>query len=391
MLKTVIGRYLLFGVLGVETLLLPYFLSKEVYGEVEFLKFTAFLAQFALFGAGTGYVVRFLKENVAKKDFLTFNFILTAFLHALIVGGIIFIFDCWIIAIISILAIVAITFESVIKVRERYLLAMSFKPILSIVLIFSLPFMLLLDWQLEYYVLMAFLIATVTYMVLTSMKLEVGEITADLRKINLRDYMKNIKSGFMINISTAMVFLFFFIDRAIVRSEFPDRLGDYSLSFSITQLTIVAITAFSYVNLVEFGKEQSDKTLFKKNIFKALRQCFWLYLAIGICSIVFSYGAEKFYNYDAVFETTLLMVVVFGLANVLSSLNAAHLYLGSINFVTILMLVIFTISVVLNFVIPFDEANSYYLLLAKTYGLYLLFSIMSFVVIYRKLGKYDLE
>jgi len=385
MLKIVIGRYLLFGILGVETLLLPFFLTKETYGEIEFLKFTAFLAQFALFGSGTGYVVQFLKAEVFDRLLLSYNFILFAVFHGLIIGIIIVFFESWVIAILSFSAIVAMSFESIIKVREKYLLAMSFKPILSLILILLLPLMINFNWKIDSYVLNAFIISTIIFASIIFNKLVIEIWPEKIQKLNFGSYVNNITSGFVINISTAMIFAFFYIDRAIVRSSFPDKLGDYSLSYAIMQLTIVAITTFSYVNLVEFGKEKSDIVKFKEAVFRALRLCFILYVLIGACSIVFSYWAETFYNYDAVFETTLLMVGLFGFANVLSSLNAAHLYLGSVNFMTCLMVVFFIISISLNFVIPFDTVESYYILLAKTYGLFLLFSMFSFLYICYKL------
>ncbi|MDA7568195.1 hypothetical protein N8742_00660 [Emcibacteraceae bacterium] len=385
MVKTLVGRYLLFSILGIETLLLPYFLSKDVYGEVEFLKFTVFLAQFALFGSGTGYVVRFLEPKTSNKVLLTQDFIIMSFLHGLIIGGIIFIFKSWVLAILTILAIIAISFESIIKVREKYLLAMSFKPILSSILICTLPFMLIYNWNVEKYLLTAFIIATAIFIIVIFRCIGKELLNISTFRMNIKDYFQNISAGFMINISTAMLFSFFYIDRAIVRNVFPERLGDYSLSYAIMQLTIVAITTFSYVNLVEFGKEQSDLTLFKNKVFKAFRQCFVLYIVIGTCSIIFSYGAEKFYNYEAVFETTTLMVGLFGFANVMSSLNAAHLYLGTINKMAILMLGFFILSIILNFTISYSTPESYYLLLGKTYGLYLLFSLVSCLYISFKL------
>jgi hypothetical protein len=389
MLKTVIGRYMLFSVLAIEVMILPYFFSKEIYGEIEFLKYTAFLAQFALFGAGTGYIVKFFKNKSTSKT-LTTTFVIGACIHSIVAGGIILLlFKSWVIAILSVFTLLALVLESVIKVREKYLLAMSFKPILSVGLIFLIPGIVLLDWSLSSYILLAFSFAIVIYTIIAIQLMEggtprVGPIMTPVR-VFVKSYSENIKSGFMINISTAMMFLFFYIDRATIRNNFPELLGDYSLSFSIMQLTIVAITTFSYVNLIEFGKKQADAVQFKKKIYRALWRCFILYIAIGICSIIFAYGAENFYHYDAVFETTLLMVGLFGFANVLTSVNAAHLYLGSVNVMAIMMCVILVISISLNLMIPLNTIFDYYVLLGKTYGLYLLFSILSFMYVYKGL------
>ena len=385
---------MLFSILGIEALLLPYFLSKDVYGEVEFYKFSAFLAQFLLFGSGTGYVVRYLKSPFQNRDIITFNFYFFAYFHALFAGIVIAWFSSWAIAILSFFTMLAMIFESTIKVKEKYLLAMSFKPLLSFMLICFLPLLLLFQWQLTNYLVSAYSLAIILYVVLGRRaqrieKRKGGKLSITSFFVAVNNYTKNIKSGFVMNASTAMMFGFFYIDRAIVRDKFPELLGDYSLSYSIMQLTIVAITTFSYVNLIEFGKEKTESSLFKKKLVVSFKKCSILFLIIGSCSIVFSYGAEQFYNYEQVFETTILMVVLFGISNVFSSLNSAHLYLGSVHIMTAMMLFTITASLTLNWYLPFKSINDYYILLGKTYGLYLLFSLFSGTYIFYKLHNIE--
>jgi len=247
----------------------------------------------------------------------------------------------------------------------------------------------LMGIQLEIYVLGAFCIATFIYTIITLRRSGISfkTIFPDKDKIwgSFVNYGRNISAGFLINISTALTFLFFYIDRSVVREKFPTLLGDYSLSYAIMQMTIVAITAFSYVNVVEFGKEHANLPRLKTKIYKAFKYCFLFYIVFGVCSVAFAYGAEIFYGYDAVFETTFLMVGLFGVANVLGSLNAAHIYLGSIKIMASMMLVVFLISLSLNAFIPYDAEHSYYLLLTKTYGLYFIFSVLSFSYVCYKL------
>lgn len=379
------GRYLLFGVIAIESLALPYFLSKDIYGEVEFYKYSAFLAQFGLLGAGTGYVVGYLNGG---RSSLTNIFIIGAIIQSILVGLMVGWFSgSWIIAILSVLAILALVFESIIKTREKYLLAMSFKPMLSVTILLLTPLIIFGDIKIQEYVLLAFVLATVMYIAIVSTKLKTKgfEITSICKPSLIKSYVENIKTGFVLNVSTALMFLFFFIDRAIVRDRFPELLGDYSLSFSIMQLTVVAITAFSYVNIVEFGKQAVGNGELKKYMIKSLKKCFLIYIVIGIASIIIAYAAEQFYQYGEVFETTLLMVVLFGFASTLSSLNAAHVYLGSVNIMTAIIFSTLIVSCILNLIIPLNTASGYYLLLSKTYGLYLLFSILSFIYICRRL------
>ena len=391
MLKFLAGRYLLFGILGVETLLMPFFLPKETYGEVEFLKFTAFLTQFLLIGAATGFIVRYLKEPVEGRDELRYVFVLGAFLQTLVVCAVTWLLGYGVIALLAFFAMLVLVFESIGKVNENYLLSMSFKPILSLSFITLIPVFLATQFSVENYVLVGFLIAAVIYIGLIRYRLNQSVNKAiSYKKIFfgnwVRNYTENIKCGFVVNISTAMVFLFFYIDRVVIREQFPEFLGDYSLSFSIMQLTIVAITAFSYINIVEFGKSQDDIEDLKAKVVISLRKCLILLLILGTASSLLSYFASTYYDYTEVFKTTSLMILLFGLANVLSSLNAVHLYLGSVNKVALLIAVAFLVSVTLNYYIDYSSLNGYYMLLLKTYGIYFIYSLLSFLYVAKKLN-----
>lgn len=385
------GRYLLFGILGVETMVLPYFLPREVYGEVEFIKFTIFLTQFTLVGAGTGYVVSYLKKT-ESSDATTF-FFTGAVLHSVLVGLILTLLVHWTIAITASVAIIAIVLESVLKVNERYLLAMSYKPLLSLGLIGLLPLVLLRETGINYYVFFSFLLSFCVYATIAFTRLKLGRscligVRSFVSLSGAKKYMEYIKIGFIMNISTAMTFVFFYIDRATIRENHPELLPDYSLAFSVMQMTIVAITTFSYVNIVEFGKDLEISVL-KKRVMNSLKICFLFYVGIGFCSILFSFVAELFYGYDNLFESTSLMVVLFGLASVFTSVNSAHLYLGSTNILALMIFGALLLSAGLNIVVAGSSIESYYLLLIKTYGVYLLFSVcsLSYVLVQLKMRK----
>ena len=383
MLRTVIGRYLLFAVLGIEALLLPYFLSRDVYAEIEFYKFTALLVQFTLAGAGTGYVVSYLDKSTEKSN-ASRNLILGGFVHVVFVGVILFSFMPRTVVIISICAMLAILVESVVKVKERYLLALSFKPLLSFMLIVLIPVFLTKYISFDLYLFISFFCAITIYIVINSK--DVGFHCENISLIKIyKNYIGYIKKGFLMNITTAMMFVFFYIDRATIKTLFPDYLPDYSFSFSIMQMTIVAITTFSYVNIVEFGKENIESVSLYIKVLAALKKCFYFFLILGSASILFSYFAEDFYGYDMLFETTLLMVLFFGLSNVLLSINSLYLYLGCIKVLSIMMLLSLMVSILLNYLNPFEIISGYYILLVKTYTVFAIFSIVSFLFIMKKL------
>lgn len=387
MIRTVLGRYALFSLMGLEILLLPYFFQEQFYAEADFIKFTSFLAQFALLGAGTGYVVQYLKFE--RKN--TEGFELAVGAYAVLVGVLAAFFVHWAVAISASLAILALAAESMVKVKEKYLLAMAFKPILSVVLVVLIPLVLYVGLGAEEYFLTAIVTALLIYAVLIALTLKISllgrlaRIKSTTRQV-ATNFVGLVKSGVIMNASTALVFLFFYTDRAIVRVNFNEDLADYSLAYSIMQLTVVAITTFSYVNIIDFGKAAEDAGELKNKVHGALKKCFLYYAIFGVLSIAFSFVAEKVYLYDKLFETTVIMVLLFGFASVLMTVNSVFLYLRKIHMLALFVAVALLVSLSLNYYVIDGESSGYYFLLLKTYGTYLILSFVTFFCVTRLLN-----
>ena len=383
----VLKRYLLFVILGIETLTLPLFLSKDLYGEIEFIKQTALLAQFGLLGAGTGYTVLYLNQKESIYDHQTQPFVLIGLIHSLFIGGGLFLFFNTITALTAAVFCFALIIESALKVRQRYVIAMSFKPLLAIVTLSLLPLLVTKHIIFPTFVVASFSIAIIIFIAFAAPSIKgFNRLTLNF---SIYKYGLFIKEGFIINSATALTFLLFYIDRMIIKTQFSQQLADYSLSFSITQIAIVAITTFSYVNIIEFGKQYDGPKQLKERITKSIFTTVKFYIPLGLISIIFSYFAEHIYGYDKVFETTTIMVTMFGIANVLISINSAHLYLGTVPTLATMVLSTLVISVTLNAFIPFGISQSYYLMIVKTYGIFLVFSITSALFVFKKLQTYS--
>ncbi|MEZ7206959.1 hypothetical protein [Pseudoalteromonas sp. DY56-GL79] len=370
--------------MGLEALIMPYFLPKQTYGEVEFYKFSAFFAQFLLIGAGTGYVVRFMEKYDAYMAKFKLDFISLGLVHALASGLLISAFYDWQAGLLAMLAVFALVIESIMKANEDYLAAMSFKPLLSVILLALLPAFFYFEISVYSYLIISFLASFIIFT--TCFALLNKDIKGNtLATSSLDSYISCIKKGFLMHLSTAVIYAFFYFDRLFLKENSPELLADYSLSFAIMQLTIVAITTFSYVNLVEFGKSSNDLDEMAKKIRLSLMRCFAFYMVIGSVSIIFSYFAEIFYGYEHVFETTFIMVALFGLANVLNSLNSAHAYLKSNRIMFVLLALFFCISFSSNYWFNFEGTAGYYNLMLKTYLCFLGFSISSSMYIFYRL------
>lgn len=391
MLKIIISRYALFLIMGVEALLLPYFLPKELYGEIEFYRYTAFLFQFLLFGSGTGYVVRALNARSDSKEILK-NFLVCGFVHSAFVAIMIALSYSFVLGLLAFLVMAAFVMESILKTQEYFLTAMLFKPLVSLLLIISLPVFYFLEASAIHYIMASFLLSFLIFFFLSnrvaSKSFIFGSSVVSFGNI-FKLYFMNIKQGFIMNVATAMTFVFFYYDRTVIRNNYPELLADYSFSFAITQLAVVAISTFAYVNIVDFGKADISNNYdeLKLKIYKTLRWCFLLFIVLGSCTLVFIFVAEDFYGFDEAFRTTVIIMSFFGTASVALSVNSAHLYLKSINVMASFILGALIVSFALTNILPHNSVSDYYVLLIKSYSIYFVFSITSLLYILFSLRK----
>lgn len=229
MLRIIISRYALFLIMGVEALLLPYFLSKELYGEIEFYRYTAFLFQFLLFGSGTGYVVRALTTHSGSIKILK-NFLVCGCIHAAFVAVFISFSYSLVLGLLAFLVMAAFVIESILKTQEYFLTAMLFKPMVSLSLIIALPVIYFVEGSGLYYVFASFLLSFMIFLYL-SKRVVFKSNVSDESVVSFSDsfqlYFENVKKGFVMNVSTAMTFVFFYYDRAVIRDNHPQLLADY--------------------------------------------------------------------------------------------------------------------------------------------------------------------
>ncbi|WP_343844260.1 hypothetical protein [Bowmanella denitrificans] len=376
--KLLLGRYIIFSLIGVETLVLPYFLNKGVYAQVEFLKFTFILFNFVALGAGTGYITDTINSS-NRTDLNAMVLIVGGGLYAFCVSAILLFLKLDVLAVLVWFSVLTILIESILKTREKYLAAMSFKPILAVTLIAGAVAFQVSDSSVSYYVLFSVALSFVLFAILAcSFLIDKGYIKSQLQKINFLASIKGfwfcVKAGVLMNSATAILFIMLYMDRLFIKNHFNDFLADYSLAFAITQLTMVAVTTFSYTNIVALGKE--GKNRLHSKVTEQMKKCFSLFVPLAIATLAFAYVAEKFYGYKYLFEICLIMVMLLGLANVFMSVNSVYIYLGKMKFLVILSLISCAISLLLYPLMLVAGIHGLYLVLIKTYSVFLILSII---------------
>ena len=127
----ILVRILSFLVIGFETFFGPKIVGLEAYGIIEYEKQLINLSTIFLFGLHTGYSIRYYKSQ--KKEESS-SFLLSGFFHILIFFGLYsLISQTFSFGIIVFLLSVLI--EQILKIKNKFNLAILFKPIFSIILV----------------------------------------------------------------------------------------------------------------------------------------------------------------------------------------------------------------------------------------------------------------
>ncbi|XHY19481.1 hypothetical protein ViNHUV68_01490 [Vibrio sp. NH-UV-68] len=372
---------MLFAVVGAEALALPYILSEQSYVQFEFIKSTTFLFQFLLLGSCSGYLTISVSEG--DNSIKSTNFLVLSTIYIILVAMLLFIFYEYYWSLLAIIAMSALVIETLFKSKEKYFLAMAFKPIFSIismVVIVSLS-----SWDVRSVFLFSITLSILTYSVIFSIK---EKFFTGLRRLNLefRAFLDCFSRGIPINLSALLLYLQFYLDRTFIIENYESSAASYSLAFSISQIVFVAINMFSYVNIVDFGKclkfhpERLHKLLADK-----LKSCFLFYALISLASlIVIGLFVEDFYGFSDLFKFSLVIIAVGGLVNVLISVSSLHTYLKTQRYNLIGLTFFILCSCLLNQFVFLEGEGTPLQLLLKSYFLLLCYSIVSiFIVIYK--------
>jgi hypothetical protein len=380
--KYFLFRYLSYTFIALEVIIVPLYLSKERYGELELLKSIAALGPYSLLGAFSGYIYdRYSLKNDSYDHFFFWGAI------SGLVGGVLF--SIWygqiLIFIPFLLNALSIVQEKKLQVSGYFFLSILFKPILSFTIVIVMVLFDhsgVVDNSILSVLLISYVVSYVSWTVLcinkSRMRLVVLSL-GDLRK-SLRIYSGLVRKGFIINLSTIILSLFLFNFRSFINEYFTNDLASFSLAFNFAQFVFLGVNTVGYVLTVQIG-EQLD-SLDRIFLLKILKKSFLLFIFLFLSGLLSIFLYDKYVkSFDNVLVFYIILCTLIGVYYVASVISPILLYKDTIKESTILFFFIFVLDYALTEILIQAELgvvmillkSGFLLVLSAIYNLYLIF------------------
>jgi hypothetical protein len=303
--RVILFRYLLYSVGLIDSLLLPKLFEAKIYAEYEYFKNGVFLFPNVMLGAYSGYMyVRYSKGyDLHKYLFKIGSWISFVF-------GVIF--CIYLNNLFLLIPFLAMNFfiitEQKLKVNKEYILAFTFKPLLStIVLIVGLvyyyyPSSTYHGFNASKLVLIVFSISIVVWIILVRDFISSNINFFTFRRIEFLKYWYLVRKIFTGTLASLLFGLLLFFERFMVKNYYPEYLAEYSMSFNISQIIVVILSIFSYISSVELGENHLG--LNKEALKSEIITNFFKFCIFLLCFIMAIFAISTFY---AEFENLLWM------------------------------------------------------------------------------------
>ncbi|WP_173030897.1 hypothetical protein [Campylobacter sp. CCUG 57310] len=342
-MKLIFYRYFMYLFLGLEVLLLPSFLDKELYSNFEYYKFIIFSAPFLMFGVPSGFL--YCNYNLKNDYFneLIFFGIIHAFLIVVPVAWMYF--DNLLFVILCFLMVLSMFVEHKLQTQRMFILAFALKPLISIFLI--LPFVIFyFKINIEITIDILFILMLFAFFVWLFVVYKKLELYKNYN-IDIKKYFTMFKKGFPVNAGTALIALFFFCDRFVAKEYYSFELASYSLAYNLIQFIILALSTLAYVNVADIG-ENSDsiKLEFFKN--KILYN-YKIFLILLFLFVLFILTVSTFYSFNNLICYSIIMAIFLGNYFTINTMSSVALYLDFFKQMVFLLLFLFVINIVLTY------------------------------------------
>jgi len=373
-LKLIISRYFLYSFIALEVLLLPKLLPSELYAQIEYQKFILYFIPFFLLGAPSGYVYFKYNEN---KDYFH-SLLLFGFLFGVIISLLLFLLNKNILfSIAGLLMILFFIMEQKVKTEKEFFLALSIKPFISIMLLvlsYSI-FVKLFDTKsleiLYYSIFMAFIVWSLVAIIRINKKI----FTV---KVAFFEYKQLVQKGFLINIATLLLMVFFFIDRYFTKEYYYNYLASYSFSYNLIQFVILALTTVSYVNVINIG--ENIKKIEYSFIKQKIKKAYLIFCILFIIFIGFLFILNNFYYFKDFILISIILCFFIGIFYSMNSIASLAQYLDFQKEISMMILLIVVLNYSISYIMTIYNVPYLYLLiksgiLLNIYSLYLYLKI----------------
>lgn len=377
-------RLISFFIIGFETFFGPKIVGIANYGIIEFEKQVLNLSLIFLFGAHSGYGILHYTANEEIRDS---DYLYGGVIHSLlifIVMSLLLYNDFFSFGILFILG--AVLLEQILKIKNKFSAAILFKPLTSLLLLLfyciyfffkDIPF-----FSMRININILYFLSFFVFLILVSKHLKHLKIN----EFRFKNYLKFIKKGFEPNLTSALILLFFFIDRFIIEKYYNSLLGVYSTAYNFSYLAFLMGTSVGYVTTTKIGEKMrsiGELHIFLKKLIK-LSFIFMVSTLVTIIPLVFFINHFWFDlpHFTPIAIINLVSRSIFGGAAIVSSVifykNLEH-YLWK-------FLLIGTFSVIaIDWMLLKYFSNAFYMIQIVSSGVLILYSLYIFLIIKNKI------
>lgn len=276
--KFIFTRYVFYGFIGLEIILMPLLLSGENYGNLEFIKYTSSLLPLGLLGAHTGYMKIYYNSGRDYFNELLFNGLLVLVAIGFL-GSIIY--SNWLYCLSTVAVGLSFILEKKLLINKKFTLAILFKPLLSLfmITIAGLSYLVYSVVELNSVIFGGYLLSIVAFFFLFKNSLEINDLKLKF-SFDFWKYYKMLKEGLMLNLSTVVFTVFMYSDRFLINTYFNQHLSSYSFAFNFSALVIVGLSSLNMISQVDLG--ENTETSSRENIIQIFKKAFFTFTILGV-------------------------------------------------------------------------------------------------------------
>ncbi len=365
-------------------------MSKREFGDIEYMKAFVSLSPYILIGSHSGYIYIKFKEN---NDYFESLFLIGLINIVILSIGYVIYFNNYTYFLPVLSFCLSFIFEKRLQSQNHLLLSVLYKPIFSIVIlgIVYLEMFRIEDGSIniDKTISVSYFLALVLWIVISfsfvGLKL-FPNFETDKRLyffLLIKKFIKLIKKGFLINISTIILSGYLFIDRFYVKEYNFEFLPVYSLAFNFAQIVFIGINTLAYSSLVKIGEDL--KIINKEYVSDLLKHSFKMFFILLLVSFFFVLGYCLFIKkYDYLIEVYAVISIFLGAYYTISIVTPVLIYFDKMLHSTFFLGLIFFSSLVISEFLV-EKQFSWLTILIKSGILLLLSAIYNLFLIFKKI------
>lgn len=300
-------RYLLYAIGFLEILVLPKVLKNEVYALYEYNKNLVLLFPYVLLGAHNSYVYLTYTKKVDSYKTLTNIGVALSIFFGITLS---LILQNFYLAIPFIFIAYFTIIEQKLKIKNKFLSAFTFKPLISVLTItltFLSPFLILgANQLLMFSYLGAFIL---WYLFINKDNYFSNLLTLRISRFSVLKFIYLVKLKITDILASITLAGLFFFERFVVNKFYNNELASYSLAFNVSQILTILLSVFTYISAVKFGERIN--TISKNEVLQYVKKGLLAFIAayILVSTLVVTVGPKLYDSFDNLTVISLILLL----------------------------------------------------------------------------------